>query len=119
MDGATEKIHANCQTMTNIFSNIPTELPDELIETMLTAANLRIERIVSHGHATPEGYWYDQQQHEWVILLKGEALLQFENDKAAVAIKPGDYISIPAHRKHRVEWTTPDEPTIWLAIHYA
>jgi cupin 2 domain-containing protein len=105
--------------MTNIFSNIPTELPDELVEALLNAANVRIERIVSHGHATPEGHWYDQKQHEWVILLKGAALLQFENEKAAVKIMPGEFINIPAHQKHRVEWTTPDEPTIWLAIHYA
>ena len=69
--------------------------------TLLEAANMRIERIVSHGHASPSGLWYDQDQHEWVVVLK-----------------PGDFVNIPAHKKHRVEWTMPDEPTIWLAVHY-
>ncbi len=100
----------------NLFSNIPASLPDELIEVLLAAASLRIERIVSHGHASPPGFWYDQDQHKWVIVLKGAARLRFED--GIVEMNPGDFLNIPAHQKHRVEWTTPDEPTIWLAVHY-
>jgi len=100
----------------NLFADLPQHLPQELIQTLLTVANVRIERIVSHGHASPEGFWYDQDQHEWVVVLNGAARLCFEDD--IVEMKPGDFVNIPAHIKHRVEWTTPDEPTIWLAVHY-
>jgi cupin 2 domain-containing protein len=91
-------------------------MSDELCTTLLDAGVVRIERIVSHGHASPEGFWYDQDQHESVMVLKGAARLRFEDE--AVEMKPGDFLNIPAHKKHRVEWTTPDEPTIWLAVHY-
>lgn len=101
----------------NLFADLPPQLPDELFTTLLEAANVRIERIVSHGHASPQGFWYDQDQHEWVIVLKGAARLRFED--GIVEMKPGNFISIPAHKRHRVEWTTPEEPTIWLAVHYA
>ena len=100
----------------NLCTDLPANLPDELISTLLDAANIRIERIVSHGHASPEGFWYDQDENEWVIVLKGAARLRFEDE--TVEMKPGDFVNIPAHRKHRVEWTTPDEPTIWLAVFY-
>ena len=103
-------------TSTNLFADLPARLPAELIGTLLEAADVRIERIVSHGHASPEGFWYDQDRHEWVVVLKGAARLQFED--GMVEMKPGDFVNIPAHNKHRVEWTTPDEPTIWLAVHY-
>ena len=102
----------------NLFADIPQHLPDELVTTLLDAANVRIERIVSHGHASPEGFWYDQDQHEWVVLLRGAARLRFEDDEQTVEMKSGDFINLPAHKKHRVEWTTPDEPTVWLAVHY-
>jgi cupin 2 domain-containing protein len=102
---------------TNVFDDLPPTLPDELFTTLLESANVRIERIVSQGHSSPEGFWYDQDQHEWVILLKGAARLRFEDE--TVEMKSGHIINIPAHKKHRVEWTTPDEPTIWLAVHYA
>lgn len=101
---------------TNLFADLPLRLPDELSTTLLEAANVRIERIVSLGHASPEGFWYDQDQHEWVLVLKGAAKLRF--DDGEIDLKPGDFVNIPAHRKHRVEWTTPDEPTVWLAVHY-
>lgn len=100
----------------NLFTDLPTNLPDELFTILLEADNLRIERIVSHGHASPEGFWYDQDQHEWVIVLQGAARLS--SDGEAIELKPGDCINIPAHQKHRVEWTTPDEPTVWLAVFY-
>jgi cupin 2 domain-containing protein len=100
----------------NLFADLPQQMPGELFTTLLEAAGVRIERIVSHGHASPAGFWYDQDQHEWVIVLKGAARLRFED--GIVDMKPGDFINIPAHKRHRVEWTTPDEPTIWLAVHY-
>jgi cupin 2 domain-containing protein len=103
-------------SLTNIFSDLPSALRDELVQVLLTKADCRIERIVSHGHASPDGFWYDQEENEWVLLLKGAAKLRFEND--LIELRPGDFINIPAHRRHRVEWTTPDEPTIWLAVFY-
>ena len=102
--------------MSNLFSNIPSNLPAELIETLIQSDGVRVERIVSHGHASPEGFWYDQYEHEWVVVLQGAARLQLE-DKT-IELGPGDYINLPAHTKHRVEWTTLDQPTIWLAIFY-
>lgn len=101
---------------TNLFTDFPANLPNELLTTLLGAANIRIERIVSHGHVSPEGFWYGQDEHEWVIVLKGAATLRFED--CSQNMKPGDFVNIPAHRKHRIEWTTPDEPTIWLAVFY-
>ena len=100
----------------NLFADLPERLPKEFVQTLLQAADVRIERIISHGHASPEGFWYDQGQHEWVVVLKGAARLQFED--GTVEMKPGDSINIPAYKKHRVEWTTPDEPTVWLGVRY-
>jgi len=100
----------------NIFADLPSHLPDELVTSLLEAANVRIERVVSNGHASPEGFWFDQDQHEWVVVLKGAGRLRF--DDGIVEMKPGDFVNISAHKKHRVEWTTPDEPTVWLAVHY-
>lgn len=102
--------------MNNLFDNIPAELPQELVSILQESSGVRIERIVSHGHRSPEGFWYDQEQHEWVIVLKGSARLQFED--ASLDLKPGDFVNIPAHKKHRVESTSPDETTLWLAIFY-
>jgi cupin 2 domain-containing protein len=106
-------------SLQNIFSNLPSQLPEELIETLVTSDRVRIERIVSGGHASPDGFWYDQDQNEFVLLLKGAARLNFEGDDEPIEMSPGDFIDIPAHQKHRVEWTTPDEPTVWLAVHDA
>jgi cupin 2 domain-containing protein len=100
----------------NLFNDLPSNLPDELLTILLEANNLRIERIVSHGHASPEGFWYHQDQHEWVIVLQGAARLSLEGKSRE--LKPGDHINIPAKQKHRVEWTAPDEPTVWLAVFY-
>ena len=103
-------------TLTNLFADLPPDLSDVLFTTLLDANGVRIERIVSHSHASPEGVWYDQKQHEWVVVLKGAARLRFDDE--IIEMKPGDFVNIPAHRNHRVEWTTPDEPTIWLAVFY-
>lgn len=102
--------------MPNLLDPSPADLRDEFIETLVSTPEVRMERIVSRGHASPEGFWYDQDQHEFVLLLKGAARLRFEDE--SVEMQPGDWIKIPAHRRHRVEWTTPDEPTIWLAVFY-
>ncbi|MCE9607218.1 MAG: cupin domain-containing protein [Planctomycetia bacterium] len=103
---------------TDLFADIPDNLPEELLQTLLDRPNLRVERIVSHGHASPEGFWYDQERHEWVVVLRGAARLRFADEDQPRTLKTGDYFNIPAHRRHRVEWTTPDEPTIWLALFY-
>lgn len=100
----------------NLFAELPSVLAEELFTTLINSAEVRIERIVSHGHVSPKNFWYDQDLHEWVIVLKGSARLEFED--AFLEMKPGDFVNIPAHKKHRVEWTTPDEPTIWLAVFY-
>jgi cupin 2 domain-containing protein len=73
---------------------------------------------VSRGHTSPEGFWYDQEEHEWILLLKGGAILLFENQQCSISLGPGDYLDIPAHIRHRVEWTDPDQETVWLAVHY-
>src|SRR3954464_15828419 len=88
---------------TNLFADVPVQLPQELIQVLLENANVRIERIISHGHASPENFWYDQQTHEWVLLLQGAARLQFENEDP-FDLKPGDCLNIPAGRRHRVVW---------------
>jgi cupin 2 domain-containing protein len=82
------------------------------------AGRVRLERIVSTGHATPPGQWLDQDRTEWVTVLRGQASLRFEDEPEPRLLSPGDYVLIPAHRRHRVEWTDPGEPTIWLALHY-
>jgi cupin 2 domain-containing protein len=101
----------------NLFENLPGDLAVELFTDIASAPGVRIERIVSSGHATPEGEWYDQPQDEWVVVLKGKARLGFE-DGTALDMAPGDHALIPARRRHRVEWTSPREPTVWLAVHY-
>ena len=103
--------------MQNLLDNIPGSLPKELVETLVNSANVRIERIVSHGHASPDGFWYDQPTHEWVLVVQGEARLRFE-DGEQLELKPGSFVNIPAHKRHRVEWTDDTQPTVWLAIHY-
>ena len=102
----------------NIFSDIPKDLDQEAFEEIINSGNFRIERIMSRGHSTPPGQWYDQDQDEWVIVLAGSAALLFEGSEHAITLKPGDYVNIPAHVKHKVEWTNQAEETIWLAVHY-
>lgn len=103
--------------LSNLLTGIPANLPEELIEPLLSAPGLRIERIVSLGHTTPEGSWYDQEAPEWVLVLAGAARLRFEGEDP-IDLRPGAFLQIPAHRRHRVDWTDPTRPTVWLAIHY-
>jgi cupin 2 domain-containing protein len=102
----------------NLLGDIPDELPQELVQTLVTTKSFRIERIVSLRHTSPPGFWYDQDTHEWVLLIQGSARLRIEGEEELLEMKPGSYVNLPAHKRHRVEWTDPTKPTIWLAIHY-
>jgi cupin 2 domain-containing protein len=106
--------------MDNLFTGLPrSTLENEQFCELLARPGLRIERIVSTGQASPDGFWYDQPDGEWVTLLQGEALLRFADEPEARHLRPGDFIAIAPHRHHRVDWTDPHQPTVWLAIHYA
>jgi cupin 2 domain-containing protein len=102
----------------NLFADIPARLDREQITTLISAPDLRIERIVSRGQSSPPGFWYDQAQSEWIIVLAGSAMVTFDGDSAAIRMGPGDHVHIPAHRRHRVEWTDPAQATVWLAVHH-
>jgi cupin 2 domain-containing protein len=102
----------------NLFSNVDQRLPQEQIVELLSARNVRIERIVSTGHASARDEWYDQDRAEWVLLLAGSAGLIFEGESEPLLLEPGSYVHIAAHARHRVAWTDTSAPTIWLAIHY-
>jgi cupin 2 domain-containing protein len=102
----------------HFYRDAPAALPDEVIQTLLAVRDLRIERIVSRGQHSPPGFWYDQDEHEWVILLQGAARLRFADGGRALDLEPGSYAHIRAHERHRVEWTTPDADSIWLAVFY-
>ncbi len=103
----------------NILASATDKFPDELVEMLVQSPAVRIERIVSTGQASPEGYWYDQDESEWVLVIQGEAELRFEDLPQPVVMKAGDYVNIPAHCKHRVQRTTADQPTVWLAVFYS
>lgn len=102
----------------NVFAEIPEKLPEELFETIISSPGIRIERILSRGHSSPENYWYDQDENEWVMLLSGSAILRFAEGDIQVEMKAGDYLNIPAGVKHRVEETDPNNTSIWLAVFY-
>jgi cupin 2 domain-containing protein len=102
----------------SIYEGIPADLPEELFETLCAAGNVRIERIVSRGHASPPGFWYDQKENEFVLVVKGSAGLMFEDTGKTAVLKAGDYVNIPAGVRHRVAWTDPDGDTVWLAVFY-
>jgi cupin 2 domain-containing protein len=102
----------------NLFTPLPPDLSEEVFDEILAKGQTRIERIVSNGQHSPPDYWYDQDEHEWVIVLQGQARLILEGTSGEIALKAGDHINIPAHTRHRVAWTTPDESTTWLAVFY-
>jgi cupin 2 domain-containing protein len=97
-------------------------LPDaraaETVDTIISRPGLHIERIVSLGQASPPGFWYDQDEDEWVVLLSGAARLRLADESEARALVPGDCLDIAPHRRHRVDWTDPARPTLWLAVFY-
>ena len=101
----------------NIFENLPVELKEEFFEEILSTKDFKAERIISEGHASPPNFWFDQDKNEFVLLLKGKAKLCFEDD-SKIELKPGDYLIIKAHQKHRVDWTDPNQKTFWLTIFY-
>lgn len=103
----------------NLFSALPTApAATEEFASLLEKIGLRIERIVSTGQASSPGFWYDQPEDEWVVLLSGAAGLRFESEVEARDLKPGDWLHIPAHVRHRVEWTDAAQPSVWLAVHF-
>ena len=102
----------------NLYSQLPDRLHAEQFLELLNRPGLLIERIVSMGQASPPGFWFDQPQGEWVLVLAGEARLRFADEDASHSLKAGDFVDIAAHRRHRVEWTDPRQPTVWLAVHY-
>lgn len=101
----------------NIFENLPARLSEEYFENLVENENFKLEKIVSEGNSTPQGQWYDQETNEFVILIKGRAKLVFEEDEPVI-LNSGDYLIIPKYKKHRVEWTSENEKTFWLALHY-
>lgn len=104
--------------MPNLLENVPAHLTEELTETLATGSRVRIERIVSTGQCSPEDFWYDQPEHEWVAVIRGEAELEYHADGLRLRLSAGDHVTIPAHCLHRVAWTSPTEPTVWLAVFY-
>ena len=105
--------------LTNLLAGIPTALPEELVDVLVDTARVRIERIVSRGQSSPPGFWYEQAEHEWVLLLRGRARLGFDHGAREVELGEGDHLFIPAGRRHRVAWTDPDSETIWVAVFFA
>ena len=105
----------------NLFADIPLALPEELSDVLHRTDGVRIERIISLGQTSPPDFWYDQPEHEWVLLIQGAARLLIENlgQPQTVELRPGDYRFLPAHQRHRVEWTAQDEATIWLAVFFS
>ena len=106
--------------MNNLYNPPPRhEGGGEFVEPLAGAGRTWVERIVSHGEASPAGFWYDQDDHEFVAVLQGATRLRFEGPDEEVTMGPGDQLTIAAHRRHRVEWTTPDGPTVWLVVFFA
>jgi cupin 2 domain-containing protein len=105
------------QGATNLFDDLPDSPREEQIRTLLNAPGTRIERIVSHGHCSPPGFWYDQAEDEWLLVVRGKARLQFDGEPS-IELGMGSYLHIPARLRHRVEWTDAREPTVWLAVHF-
>jgi cupin 2 domain-containing protein len=102
----------------NLYQQIPAQLPAEISECLMSSGRVRIERIVSRGHHSEPGFWYDQNENEWVLLVQGEARLRFKEGNRTVHLTPGAYVNIAAHAQHRVDWTKADDETIWLAVFY-
>ena len=102
---------------TNLLASLPDATAAEVTTPLLARAGMRFERIVSQGQASPEGFWYDQAEHEFVFLVQGYAELEFA-DERIVTLRPGDWLEIEAHVRHRVRCTATDEPTVWLVAFY-
>ncbi len=103
----------------NLFAGLPPPGPKEAVTVLLERPGLRLERIVSHGQASPEDFWYDQPEGEWVMVVRGAARLRLAGEAEDRTLGPGDHIYLAPHLKHRVTWTAPGEPTVWLALFVA
>jgi cupin 2 domain-containing protein len=101
----------------NLLAGIDPTAPNEVVQELLAAPGVKVERIVSTGQSSPPGFWYDQGWAEWVLVIAGKAGLQFEGEAAPRSLTAGDYLHIAPGKRHRVAWTDPDQPTVWLAIH--
>lgn len=112
----TDKMSKSAPPTLNLLSILSPSGADEAIETLLKGNGLRVQRIVSCGHASPAGFWYDQQEAEWVLVMSGRARLTIEGETKDRELGPGDSVFLPAHCRHRVAWTEPGEQTVWLAI---
>jgi cupin 2 domain-containing protein len=104
--------------LANIHADLDGAAGEERFRTLLARPGLKVERIVSTGQCSPPGFWYDAPQGEWVLVLQGHASLRFEDEAAPRTLRPGDFLDIAPHRRHRVDWTDPAQPTVWLAVHY-
>lgn len=104
--------------VTNLLRSLDVRPEAEIFEPLVTTDQWLFERIISYGHTTPPGMWYDQPRDEWVVLLSGAARLRFDGCDEIVELTPGDAMKIPAHTRHRVEWTTPERESVWLALHF-
>ena len=102
----------------NLLSSLPDARTAEQTETLLTRPGMRVERIVSLGQTSPPGFWYDQAEGEWVLVVAGAAKLRFADEPEARLLRPGDWLDIAPHRRHRIDWTDPATPTVWLTIHH-
>lgn len=102
----------------NLFAGLPAPANEELLTILAEGGRFRLLRIVSTGQATPPDEWYDQPENEWVVMLSGRAGLRIAGETTH-EMGPGDWLLLPAHRRHRVEWTAADQPTVWLALHFA
>lgn len=111
----TEKITGAPPTL-NLLAALPPPGADEAVDTLLNGDGIRLERIVSHGHASPPGFWYDQDEAEWVLVMSGRARLTIDGETEDRELGPGDSLFLPAHCRHRVAWTEPGQPTVWLAM---
>jgi len=101
----------------NLFEGAEAPESDgESFEELMRSGGVRIERIVSHGHSSKAGFWYEQEEAEWVLVVSGRARLRLLDPEVAIELGPGDWLFIPPLRRHRVEWTTPDQPTVWVAV---
>jgi cupin 2 domain-containing protein len=100
----------------NIFEQIIVDKKEEFFFEIFKNKTIKVEKIVSNGQKSPENFWYEQDKSEFILLLEGFAILEFEN--RVVELKKGDCLNIEAYQKHKVKFTSLDEPTIWFAVFY-
>lgn len=102
----------------NLLAAIPASLTEELVQILVRAPGVQVVRVVSCGHHSPDGFWYDQEENEFVVVVAGAARMVFEEPAETVEMVAGSFVNIAAHRRHRVEWTDPEQNTVWLGVFY-